>query len=75
MDKVTLAVKLKPDIIKAVKDFCKKRGIKYNFFVEKALREELAREELKEDILELKSLRKYEKEAIPLEAYLKSYEL
>jgi predicted transcriptional regulator len=75
MSKITLAVKLNPEIVKNVKKFCNARGIKYSFFVEKALREKLEREELKEDILELKSLRQEEKKAIPFEEYLKSHGL
>lgn len=72
MNKITFAVKLNPEVVKNIKNFCNKRGIKYSFFVEKALREELEREELKEDILELKSLCDNEKKAIPFEKYLKS---
>ena len=51
--------------------FCLEHGIKYGFFVEKALKEQLEREELKEDILDLKTLRDQEKNAIPFEEYLK----
>ena len=65
-----LAVKVDYKIASRVKKFCKERGIKYGFFVEKALEERLDREELKEDLLDLKTLRNLEKEAISLEEYL-----
>ncbi|MBN2245047.1 MAG: hypothetical protein JW755_04295 [Candidatus Aminicenantes bacterium] len=71
MPKTTLAVKVDYKTANKVKNFCRERGIKYGFFVEKALEERLEREELKEDLLDLKTLRSLEKEAIPLEDYLK----
>jgi len=46
-------------------------GIKYGFFVEKALQERLEREELKEDLLDMKMLREEEKSAVSFEEYLK----
>ncbi len=72
MEKTTLAVKLNSYIIKRVKKFCSERGIKYGFFVEKALEEKLEREELKEDLLDLKTLRGQEELAIPFEEYLRT---
>jgi hypothetical protein len=63
-------VKVNYSILNRVKKFCRERGIKYGFFVEKALEERLEREELKEDLLDLKTLRGQEKEAVPLEEYL-----
>ena len=71
MQKTTLAVKVSYNILSRVKKFCRERGIKYGFFVEKALEERLEREELKEDLLDLKTLRELEKEAVPFEEYLK----
>ncbi len=71
MSKTTLAVKVNYKVICQVKKFCRERGIKYGFFVEKALEERLEREELKEDLLDLKTLRSKEKEAILFEEYLK----
>ena len=65
MQKTTLAVKVSSSILNRVKKFCQERGIKYGFFVEKALEERLEREELKEDLLDLKTLRGQEKEAVP----------
>lgn len=70
MKKITLAVKVNYNILNQVKKFCRERGIKYGFFVEKALEERLEREELKEDLLDLKTLRGQEKEAVSLEEYL-----
>ncbi len=71
MSKTTLAVKVDYKIVNKIKAFCRERGIKYGFFVEKALEERLEREELKEDLLDLKTLRSLEKEAISIEDYLK----
>jgi hypothetical protein len=71
MPKTTLAVKINYQVADKVKKFCRERGIKYGFFVEKALEERLEREELKEDLLDLKTLRASEKEATPFEDYLK----
>jgi hypothetical protein len=71
MSKTTLAVKVDYKIANKVKTFCRERGIKYGFFVEKALEERLEREELKEDLLDLKMLRSLEKEAVSIEDYLK----
>jgi len=70
MSKTTLAVKVNYKIANQVKKFCKERGIKYGFFVEKALEERLEREELKEDLLDLKTLRSLENEDISLKDYL-----
>lgn len=63
--KVTLAVKVNYNIAERVKKLCRARGFKCGFFVEKALKEHLEREELKEDVLDLKTLRAFEKKAIP----------
>lgn len=71
MSKTTLAVKINYKVISRVKKFCRERGIKYGFFVEKALEERLEREEFKEDLLDLKTLRRKEKEAVSFEEYLK----
>jgi hypothetical protein len=71
MSKTTLAVKVDYKVADKVKKFCRERGIKYGFFVEKALEERLEREELKEDMLDMKALRSLENGAIPIEDYLK----
>ena len=72
MAKTTLAVKIENKVAARVRKFCRERGIKYGFFVEKALEERLEREELKEDLLDLKTLRKDEPLAASLEEYLKN---
>jgi hypothetical protein len=73
MQKTTLAAKVSHNILSRVKKFCRERGIKYGFFVEKALEERLEREELKKDLLDLKTFRGQEKEAVPLEEYLEKH--
>jgi len=70
MSKTTLAVKIDYKVVNRVKLYCSERGIKYGFFVEKALEERLEREELKEDLLDLKTLKGQEKLAIPYENYV-----
>ena len=72
MGKTTLAVKIEYKVADRVRKFCRERGIKYGFFVEKALEDRLEREELKEDLLDLKILRGDEKPSISLEEYLKN---
>ncbi len=71
MDKATFAVKLNKGVLNRLKEFCAAHGTKYSFFVEKAITETLAEEELKEDILDFKKLKKEESQAIPLEDYLR----
>jgi hypothetical protein len=58
-------------VAEKVKLFCRERGLKYGFFVEKAVLEQLAREELKEDLVDMKNLRELERQAISLDDYLK----
>jgi predicted transcriptional regulator len=70
-EKTTLAVKVDYAVAERVKTFCRERGLKYGFFVEKAILESLAREELKEDLVDLKNLRDLESQAVTLEEYLK----
>ena len=69
--KTTLAVKVNYTVAERVKKFCRERGIKYGFYVEKALLESLEREELKEDLVDLKNLRELERQAASLDEYLK----
>ena len=69
--KSVMSIKIEKSLIQTIKDFCREHGLKQCFFVEKALREQLAREEMAEDIVELKQLRYQEKEAIGLDEYLK----
>lgn len=71
MDKVTFAVKLNKSVLNRLKGFCAAHGTKYSFFVEKAITETLAEEELREDIIDFKKLKKEEPQAIPFEDYLR----
>ncbi len=70
MDKISYAVKIEPTLAERVRKFCQERGVKQGFFVEKALKEQLAREEAAEDILDLKNLKSQEQAAVSLEEYL-----
>ncbi len=70
-EKAVLAVKVNYAVAERVKLYCRERGLKYGFFVEKAILEQLAREELKEDLVDLKNLRELEQQAVPLDEYLK----
>jgi hypothetical protein len=69
--KTTLAVKVNYGVAERVKLFCRERGLKYGFFVEKAILEQISREELKEDLLDMKDLRELERQAVPLDEYIK----
>jgi hypothetical protein len=70
-EKIVLAVKVQPAVAERVKHFCRERGLKYGFFVEKAVLEQLAREEIKEDLMDLKNLREQEDRAVTLDKYIK----
>jgi metal-responsive CopG/Arc/MetJ family transcriptional regulator len=72
MSKAAYAVKLDKGLLEDLKDFCEEKGYKQSSFVEKALREQMEREELKEDIFDLVSLRSQEKLARPLKEYHRS---
>ena len=72
MAKTTYAVKISTDLREKVKEFCEEHGYKQGAFVEKALREKLEEEEDRQDIFDLRSLRRQEGKAVPLEAYLRS---
>lgn len=72
MDKATFAIKISEKTMRGFKRFCKEHGIKYSFFVEQAIKEKLEEEELKEDLLDLKTHRKEENLAVPFEEYLRS---
>ena len=71
MEKTTFAIKISRGVVKDFKTFCKEHGIKYSFFVEEAIRGKLEEEEIKDDILDLKTLHKEEKQAVPFEEYLR----
>ena len=69
--KSVLSIKIEKSLIQRIKEFCQEHGLKQGFFVEKALMGQLEREEMIEDIVELKELRSQEKLAVPFEEYLK----
>lgn len=71
MGKTSFAVKLDDELQDELKEFCHERGFKQGAFVEKALREQMEREELAEDLLDLYTLRPTEQHAILFEDYLK----
>lgn len=73
MSKTTFAIKLNEGTLDHLKRFCNLHGTKYSFFVEKAIEEKLAEEELKEDLLDFKKLKKEEEKAIPFEDYLRHH--
>lgn len=69
MKKSNYAVKLHEQLVVRLKNFCEEKGYKQGAFVEKALAEQMEREELKEDIFDLVSLRSQEPLARPFRAY------
>ena len=72
MKKGAYAVKLSTGFLKELKGFCEKKGYKQGSFVEKALRAEMEREEMKEDVFDLVSLRSHEPLARPFREYDRS---
>ncbi len=68
--KVPYAVKINALLREQVQRYCAERGLKQGHFVEKALQEQLAREELLEDLADFKRLKSQEALAIELPAYL-----
>lgn len=69
MGKGSYAVKLDSGLLDEVKFFCEKKGYKQTSFVARALKEQMEREELKEDIFDLVTLRPFEKLARPFREY------
>ena len=69
--KTTLAVKIDYSVAEKVKAFCRERGVKYGFFIEKAIVAQMEREELKEDLVDMNTLRELETRAVPLDEYAK----
>jgi hypothetical protein len=69
--KSVLSIKIEKSLIQQIKEFCQAHGLKQGFFVEKALKSQLDREKMVEDIVELKELRAQEKLAVPFDEYLK----
>lgn len=71
MGKASFAVKLDEGLQKDIREFCEVHGFKQGSFVEKALREQMEREELAEDLLDLYTLRPTERHAISLDEYIR----
>lgn len=70
MTKTSFAVKLDPELQEDLKEFCEAKGFKQSSFVEKAVREQMEREELAEDLLDFYQLRSTEALALPFDEYL-----
>ena len=70
MDRISYAVKIEPSLAEKVRKYCLEHGIKQGFFVERALKEQLAREEYLDDLLDFKALKSQEKDAVSFEEYL-----
>jgi len=69
--KGVMSIKIEKSLMQKIKHFCHDHGLKQGFFVEKALRNQLEREEMAEDIIELKQLRGQERFAEDFSEYLK----
>ena len=69
--KNVLSVKIEKSLIQQIKEFCREHGLRQGFFVEKAIKTQLEKEDMIEDIIELKELAHEEKSAIPFDNYLK----
>ncbi|MDO8644190.1 MAG: hypothetical protein Q7S00_04390 [bacterium] len=69
MGKNAYAVKLDEDLLDTLKEFCEEKGYKQGSFVTKALWEAMEKEELKEDIFDLVTLRSSEKIARHFQEY------
>jgi len=69
--KGVLSIKIEKSLIQKIRDFCQMHGLKQGFFVEKALKTQLEKEEIMEDTIELYELRPQEKNAVPFDDYLK----
>jgi len=72
MPKSAYAFKLDKDLLEEVKAFCEDKGYKQSAFVEKALKEKMDQDELKDDIFDLVTLRSQKKLARPYREYLKN---
>jgi len=69
--KSPLAVKISSIVAERMRNYCAARGIKQGFFVEKALLEQLEREKLAEDFLDLRKGKNREADSISFEEYLR----
>lgn len=72
MEKSLYSVKIDKKLLKDLKKFCEEKGYLQGSFVSKALREQMEREETKEDIYDLVQLRSQESLAQPFRSYDRS---
>lgn len=72
MRKKTLAVRIDSQVAEKFRRYCVERGLKQGFFVEKALKEQIERDELAEDLRDLRDGRPQEAAAISVMDYLKT---
>jgi len=72
MEKSLYSVKIDKKLLKDLKKFCEEKGYIQGAFVSKALREQMEREEAKDDIYDLVHLRPEESLAQPFRAYDRS---
>jgi hypothetical protein len=70
-----IAFKIDEIVAEKVKAFCRQRGIKYGFFIEKAIVAQMERESLKENLLDVNTLRELENRAVPLDEYAKKHRI
>lgn len=66
MSKKTLAVRVDSQVAERLRRYCVERGLKQGFFVEKALREQIERDELSEDLRDRRKGRAQEAAAVSL---------
>jgi len=59
---VTFTMKVDKDVRDLMKDFCRSRGFLMKSFIEKAILDEIEREELKEDLLSIQNYERNEKD-------------
>lgn len=59
---VIFRMKVDKDVRDLVKDFCRSRGLIMKSFIEKAILNEIEKEELKEDLLSIRDYRRNEKD-------------
>lgn len=72
MSKKTIAVRVDSQVAERLRRYCAERGLKQGFFVEKALREQIERDELSEDLRDLREGRAQESAAVGLKDVLKA---
>lgn len=72
MSKKTIAVRVDSLVAERLRRYCVERGLKQGFFVERALREQIERDELSEDWRDLREGRPQEAAAVSFKSYLKT---